>query len=149
MELITNDNIDLIFCEIQTKTGQSVPDIVKNVTRQILMFNKDKINYVADLKGVTNSATEIILGCTHYPHYKTQIATATEKILGRKIDIISQDEFLSVSLKNYLSRHPEIDKDLSKDSKYVFEITDINDAYISQAKAIFGNDNIVVQKVDI
>ncbi|MBR4316125.1 MAG: glutamate racemase [Alphaproteobacteria bacterium] len=91
----------------------------------------------------------IILGCTHYPHYKTQIATATEKILGRKIDIISQDEFLSVSLKNYLLRHPEIDKDLSKDSKYVFEITDINDAYISQAKAIFGNDNIVVQKVDI
>lgn len=50
LELITNDNIDLIFCEIQTKTGQSVPDIVKNVTRQILMFNKDKINEMLTIK---------------------------------------------------------------------------------------------------
>ena len=50
LELITNDNIDLIFCEIQTKTGQPVPDIVKNVTRQILMFNKDKINEMLTIK---------------------------------------------------------------------------------------------------
>ena len=91
----------------------------------------------------------IILGCTHYPHYKDQIAKSAQKILGRKIDIISQDEFLPKSLKSYLSRHPEIDSDLSKDSKYIFEVTDINDAYASQAKYISGDENILIQKVDI
>ena len=34
----------MIFLEIENKTKEPVPDIVKNVTRQILMFNKDKIN---------------------------------------------------------------------------------------------------------
>ncbi|MCR5506796.1 MAG: glutamate racemase [bacterium] len=90
----------------------------------------------------------IILGCTHYPHYKKQIAEISKKILGRNIDILSQDEFLPASLKDYLSRHPEIDNCLSKNSKYSFEITDINDAYIQQARAIFGKD-IIIQKVDI
>ncbi len=91
----------------------------------------------------------IILGCTHYPHYKKQIAMASEKILGKKIDIISQDEFLPLSLKSYLLRHPEIDRDLSKESKYLLEVTDINDAYIKQAKIISDDENIEVQKVDI
>ncbi len=91
----------------------------------------------------------IILGCTHYPHYKKEIAKISNEVLGRKVDIISQDEFLPVSLKNYLSRHPEIDNDLSKESKYLLEVTDINDAYIEQAKIISGDNNITVQKVDI
>ena len=91
----------------------------------------------------------LILGCTHYPHYKTQIAKSAEKILGRKIDIVSQDEFLPISLKNYLSRHPEIDKSLSKSSQYTFEVTDINASYIEQAKCISGDKNILIQKVDI
>ena len=89
------------------------------------------------------------MGCTHYPHYKKQIAQSAQKILGRKVDIISQDEFLPKSLKDYHSRHPEIDNDLSKDSEYIFEVTDINDSYISQAKAISGDENILIQKVDI
>ena len=104
-------------------------------------------SYVKNFVGKDIEA--IILGCTHYPHYKKQIAKSAEKILGRKIDIISQDEFIPNSLKNYLSRHPEIKKDLSKDSKYLFEVTDINASYIEQAKTIFGDDNIVIQKVDI
>ncbi len=100
-------------------------------------------------KFIDKDIQAIILGCTHYPHYKNQIAKSAEKILGKKIDIISQDEFLPQSLKNYLLRHPEIDKDLSKDSKYIFEVTDINDSYISQARVISDDENILIQKVDI
>ena len=44
LNLITEENLDMIFLEIENKTQEPVPDIVKNVTRQILMFNKDKIN---------------------------------------------------------------------------------------------------------
>ncbi len=90
----------------------------------------------------------IILGCTHYPHYKNLIKESAKRILGKEVDIISQDEFLPTSLKDYLKRHPEIEKDLSKDSNYSFEITDINISYIQQAKSIFGKD-IKISKVEI
>lgn len=100
-------------------------------------------------KFVGSDIQAIILGCTHYPHYKTQIGQIAMKVLGRKVDIISQDEFVPQSLKNYLSRHPEIERDLSKDSLYSFEITDINDSYIAQAKSMFKDESITVEKVDI
>lgn len=50
LSLITDENIDMIFCEIESKTHQPIPDVVKNVTRQILMFNKNKINDMLSVK---------------------------------------------------------------------------------------------------
>ena len=91
----------------------------------------------------------IILGCTHYPHYKKQVAEIALKVLNKKIAIISQDEFIPKSLENYLERHPEIDKDISKNGKHSFEITDTTDAYIIQAKSILRDENVVISKVDI
>lgn len=40
----------MIFYEIESKTHQPIPDIVKNVARQILMFNKNKINDMLSVK---------------------------------------------------------------------------------------------------
>ena len=90
----------------------------------------------------------IILGCTHYPHYKKQIESIAFDIFKRRVDIISQDEFIPKSLANYLKKHPEIEKELTKNSEYSFEITDVNDNYIEQAKNIFQAD-IKISKVDI
>ena len=90
----------------------------------------------------------IILGCTHYPHYKKQIESIAFEIFKRRVDIISQDEFIPKSLANYLKKHPEIEKELTKNSEYSFEITDVNDNYIEQAKNIFQAD-IKISKVDI
>ena len=50
LSLITDENIDMIFCEIESKTHQPIPDVVKNVARQILMFNKNKINDMLSVK---------------------------------------------------------------------------------------------------
>ena len=50
------------------------------------------------------------LGCTHYPILKSQI----KKILPKNIKLISQDEIIPKKLKDYLSRHPEIEKRLEK-----------------------------------
>ena len=52
----------------------------------------------------------VVLGCTHYPIFKNQI----RKILPKNIKIISQDEIVPKKLKNYLERHQEITKKLSK-----------------------------------
>ena len=48
----------------------------------------------------------LVLGCTHYPIFKKEI----KKILGKEIGVISQDEIIPKKLKDYLKRHPEINK---------------------------------------
>ena len=50
LALITDENLDMIFCEIESKTHKPIPEIVKNVSRQILMFNKNKINEMLSAK---------------------------------------------------------------------------------------------------
>lgn len=90
----------------------------------------------------------IILGCTHYPHYKNIIKTEAEKILQRKIDIISQDEIIPKKIITYLQNHPEIETNLSKDGKRFFCITDITESYKQQAYSIFG-EPIKIEKINL
>ncbi len=52
----------------------------------------------------------IVLGCTHYPIFKNEF----KKLLPKGVKLISQDEIVPKKLKNYLLRHPEIEKRLKK-----------------------------------
>jgi len=62
----------------------------------------------------------LVLGCTHYPILKKEI----KKIMPKKVKIISQDEIIPKKLKDYLARHPEIDKKLSRDKSLKILVTD-------------------------
>jgi len=62
----------------------------------------------------------LILGCTHYSLLLPQIT----QIVRRQIKIINTPSIVAHKLKNYLSRHPEIEKKLSRDRKVVFYTTD-------------------------
>jgi glutamate racemase len=77
---------------------------------------------------------DILLGCTHYPILKNRI----KKIVGKKIKIISQEEIIPKKLKDYLQRHPEIEKRLSKKRSRIFEITDKNTNFDAVANTLFG-----------
>ena len=46
----------------------------------------------------------MILGCTHYPILLPKIQEYTPK----HIRIVAQGEYVAESLKDYLSRHPEM-----------------------------------------
>ncbi|MCL2018088.1 MAG: glutamate racemase [Alphaproteobacteria bacterium] len=80
----------------------------------------------------------IILGCTHYPHYKKLIKEQACEVLGCDIEVISQDEILQESLSDYLHRHPEIEQDITKNESPIFITTDITGAYLAQANRMFG-----------
>lgn len=86
----------------------------------------------------------LVLGCTHYPFYKNEI----KKILGKKVRVISQDEIIPKKLKEYLSRHQEIEKRLSKKGKARILVTDItpNIKKLSQ-KWFGGNSKVEVIKL--
>ena len=78
----------------------------------------------------------IVLGCTHYPFYKKEI----KKILGKKIKVISQDEIIPKKLKDYLLKHSEIEKKLSKNKKAKILVTDITPNIKKLSQKWFGKN---------
>ena len=78
----------------------------------------------------------VVLGCTHYPIFKTQI----RKILPKNIKVISQDEIIPKKLKNYFERHPEVSKKLSKNHTSKILVTDTTKNIEKLTQKWFGKD---------
>ncbi|MFA6520139.1 MAG: glutamate racemase [Candidatus Paceibacterota bacterium] len=77
----------------------------------------------------------LVLGCTHYPIFKREI----KKIIGNKVKIISQDEIVPKKVKEYLFRHPEIAKKLSKTHTIKILITDETQTIDALTRKWFGS----------
>lgn len=99
----------------------------------------------------------LILGCTHYSLIKNKI----KKILKSKIETISADEILPSKLKDYLRRHSEIEKKISKRKRRAYMrsiqgsakagsyfVTDFNSHLEEMAKRFFGR-KIEIKLVDL
>ena len=72
----------------------------------------------------------VILACTHYPLLENKI----RKYLPENIRLISQGNIVAKSLKDYLHRHPEMDKKCTKSSVYKFFTTDSPKIFKEQGK---------------
>ncbi|MDP2933602.1 MAG: glutamate racemase [bacterium] len=81
----------------------------------------------------------LVLGCTHYPIIKGQI----RKFLGTRVHVFSQDEIIPKKLVDYLNRHPEISRKLSKKSRREFYVTDLTPAYKKLAFHWFGEKAVL------
>jgi len=75
----------------------------------------------------------LVLGCTHYGLLENKI-----KKLTKNITIISEGKIVAEKLKQYLKRHPEIEKNLSKRSKKEFFSTDITLNFKKLGSQFFG-----------
>ncbi len=62
----------------------------------------------------------IILGCTHYPLLINQI----RKFVPKEIHILEQGQIVAEKLSDYLYRHPEMEKRLSKNGLVRFQTTE-------------------------
>ncbi len=78
----------------------------------------------------------LILGCTHYPILKPQI----RKILGQKVELLSQDDIIPDKLADYLSRHPEYSSQISRNGKIQFTVSDLSDNYTKSAATLYGQE---------
>lgn len=78
----------------------------------------------------------ILLACTHYPLLIDKIG----QVLPQHIQLITQGSIVAESLKDYLSRHPEMDARLSKNSKRAFFTTDASNDFDEQASNFFGEE---------
>ncbi len=76
----------------------------------------------------------LVLGCTHYPILKT----SAKRIIGKSVTVISQDEIIPAKLASYLTRHPEIAGQLSKNGERIFRVTDIKPDFQKVASRLIG-----------
>jgi glutamate racemase len=89
-------------------------------------------NYLKPFKNVE----VLVFGCTHYGMLKEQI----QNILGPNTKIVAQEELLPKKLKNYLFRHKEITKKISRNKKFDLLVTKLNKSYETLSKEWFGSE---------
>lgn len=76
----------------------------------------------------------IILGCTHYPLIEDQI----KKYLPQQVKLVSQGAIVAKGLKDYLIRHPEMEKKCSKGNSVSFYTTDLPETFDKAASLFYG-----------
>jgi glutamate racemase len=86
----------------------------------------------------------LLLACTHYPLLKDKI----QKHLPVNVKLISQGEIVAESLKEYLHRHPEIEKQVSRQAKRAFYTTDSIEDFDNKATIFFG-ERIEAKHLDL
>jgi glutamate racemase len=86
----------------------------------------------------------VLLACTHYPIIKSII----EEVVGNRARIIEQGPLVAVKLKEYLTRHPEIDIRLGRDGGIEFYTTEREDYFNEHASEIYGS-KIIAQQIQL
>ena len=91
-------------------------------------------NDLRDLLNQSGKIDTILLGCTHYPLLEEKI----KKYLPEGIRIISQGKIVAASLEDYLKRHTEIARDISKNYTRGFYTTDSVEDFNRHAIDFYG-----------
>lgn len=99
-------------------------------------------NYLNPL--VRRNIDTLILGCTHYGILENKI----RKIIGPKIKIVTENKIVAEKLKDYLGRHPEIEKTLTKNKSIDFLTTDLTDKFKILSSKFLGR-TILPKKVEL
>lgn len=86
----------------------------------------------------------VILGCTHYPILLPKIM----KYIPNNVRVIAQGEYVAESLKDYLSRHPEMDAKCTKNGDCQFYTTEAEEKFIESAST-FLNQQISVKRISL
>lgn len=86
----------------------------------------------------------IILGCTHYPLLLPKI----NQYVPQGVQIITQGEFVAVSLQDYLKRHPEIADKCTQNGVTYFYTTEAEEKFSESAK-LFLNEEIEVKRISL
>ncbi len=119
----------------------------KKETKMILRY------YLRGLK--KQRVNNLILACTHYPILLKQI----KSVMGPQCQVLDSPKFVAEKLEDYLGRHPEIDKKLSKNTpathacagqaKRIFYTTDDVNRFEELGQRFLGSEIKEVEKIDL
>ncbi|HSO88748.1 MAG TPA: glutamate racemase [Draconibacterium sp.] len=77
----------------------------------------------------------LVLGCTHYPLLMDTI----QKYVPENIKILQQGEITAEKLREYLTRHPEMENRLSKNGSLRFQTTESAENFEGKAALFMGH----------
>lgn len=77
----------------------------------------------------------LILGCTHYP---LLIDSIRAYLPASKVEVVEQGKIVAASLKDYLSRHPEIDEVCTKQGSVDYLTTEQVELFEARAGQFMG-----------
>lgn len=100
--------------------------------------------YIDQLLSKDPEIDTMILGCTHYPILLPKIQEYTPK----HIRIVAQGEYVAKSLKDYLSRHPEMNAKCTKNGSCLFYTTEAEEKFVESAST-FLNQQIDVKRISL
>lgn len=100
--------------------------------------------YIDQLLSKDPEIDTMILGCTHYPILLPKIQEYTPK----HIRIVAQGEYVAESLKDYPSRHPEMNAKCTKNGSCLFYTTEAEEKFVESASS-FLNQQIDVKRISL
>ena len=100
--------------------------------------------YIHNLLAKDGQIDTIILGCTHYPLLLPKI----QQFVPQSMKVVAQGEYVAASLKDYLYRHPEMDRKCTRGGCCSFCTTEAEDKFIESAST-FLNQDITVQRISL
>lgn len=107
-----NDDI-----KIFQKACHELASLIEKGETRSLKMKKSLESYSDHFKNKKIDA--LVLGCTHYPIIEREI----RDVVGPEIEIINPPSIIAHKLKEYLKRHKDIEKKLSKNKKRIFYTT--------------------------
>ena len=99
-------------------------------------------SYLAPLKN--KKIDSLILACTHYPYLKKEM----QKIMGSQVKIPDTGKIIALSLKKYLSRHPEL-KIVKAKNSCDFYTTDSPKVFKGLAEKFLGNKIKLIKQIKL
>lgn len=114
---------------------QACPLIVPLVEENWLTKPETKMIIKKYLRPLKNFQIDtLLLGCTHY----ILLIKEFRRIMGKSVRVPHPGEIVAASLADYLTRHPELEKKLSKNKKTQYLTTDCPERFSEQAKLFLG-----------
>lgn len=138
--------IHKLFPEIQV-SGVACPmwvSLVENNESQDEGADYFIRKYIDQLLAEDPQIDTIILGCTHFPLLLPKIRQYT----ADNIRVIAQGEYVAKSLKDYLRRHPEMEKKCTQGGGCQFYTTEAEEKFTESAST-FLNQQISVKRISL
>lgn len=112
-------------------------------------FNTEGADYfikkeIDSILSMDKDIDTLILGCTHYPLLIDKI----KKYTPENLQILSQGRYIAESLKDYLNRHPEMEKACIKKGETQYYTTESASKF-KESASIFLNQEIEVKRINI
>lgn len=99
--------------------------------------------YLRSLK--SKKIDTLILGCTHYPFLKKDIA----RIMGKNCHVLDAPAIVADKLVDYLKRHPEIEERLLREGNRAFYTTDDPKRFKAFGEQFLGRNIFEVKSISL